>query len=241
MDMEKIQRLKKWVEESDNIVFFGGAGVSTESGIPDFRGEKGIFKTISEYGVRPETILSHTFFESNKEVFFDYCRKYLIYPDAEPNKAHLGLAKLEKMGKLKAVITQNIDNLHYEAGSKNVLELHGSEFRNYCTKCHKFFSIEDVKWSVGIPRCECGGIIKPDVVLYEEALNEDNIINAVKAIEEADTLVILGTSLSVYPAAGFIQYFRGRNLILINKSQTPADEYADIVIHDDINETFSRL
>ncbi len=240
--MDNIQKLKKWVEESNNIVFFGGAGVSTESGIPDFRGETGIYQTISEYGINPETILSHTFFENNKEVFFDYCKKHLVFPDAKPNAAHYGLAELEKQGKLKAVITQNIDNLHQAAGSKNVLELHGTLYKNYCIKCGKKFDIDYVLNSDGVPKCDkCGGVVRPDVVLYEESLDMDVMQKAVNYIASCDMLIIGGTSLAVYPAAGLINYYNGNKLVLINKSTTNLDNRADLALHMNIGEVFSKI
>lgn len=240
--MDNIQKLKKWVEESNNIVFFGGAGVSTESGIPDFRGEAGIYQTISEYGINPETILSHTFFENNKEVFFDYCKKHLVFPDAKPNAAHYGLAELERQGKLKAVITQNIDNLHQAAGSKNVLELHGTLYKNYCIKCGKKFDIDYVLNSDGVPKCDkCGGVVRPDVVLYEESLNMDVMQKAVNYIASCDMLIIGGTSLAVYPAAGLINYYNGNKLVLINKSTTNLDNRADLALHMNIGEVFSKI
>ncbi len=237
-----ILKLKNWIDKSDNIVFFGGAGVSTESGIPDFRGEKGIYKTMSEYGVNPETILSHTFFENNKEVFFDYCRKNLIFTNIKPNAAHYALAKLEEIGKLKAVITQNIDNLHQEAGSKNVIELHGTLYKNYCIKCGKKFDINYITSSVGVPICDkCGGVVRPDVVLYEEGLNMVLIQKAINYISNADILIIGGTSLAVYPAAGLINYYRGNKLVLINKSTTPFDNKANIAIHRNIGDVFEKI
>ena len=240
--MDNIQKLKKWVEESNNIVFFGGAGVSTESGIPDFRGEAGIYQTISEYGINPETILSHTFFENNKEVFFDYCKKHLVFPDAKPNAAHYGLAELEKQGKLKAVITQNIDNLHQAAGSKNVLELHGTLYKNYCIKCGKKFDIDYVLNSDGVPKCDkCGGVVRPDVVLYEESLDMNVMQKAVNYIASCDMLIIGGTSLAVYPAAGLINYYNGNKLVLINKSATNLDNRADLALHMNIGEVFSKI
>ncbi len=240
--MDNIQKLKKWVEESNNIVFFGGAGVSTESGIPDFRGEAGIYQTISEYGINPETILSHTFFENNKEVFFDYCKKHLVFPDAKPNAAHYGLAEFEKQGKLKAVITQNIDNLHQAAGSKNVLELHGTLYKNYCIKCGKKFDIDYVLNSEGVPKCDkCGGVVRPDVVLYEESLDMDVMQKAVNYIASCDMLIIGGTSLAVYPAAGLINYYNGNKLVLINKSATNLDNRADLALHMNIGEVFSKI
>lgn len=232
-----INKLKEAINEAQNIVFFTGAGMSTASGIPDFRSAKGLFTN----NLHAEEIVSHSYFINHPEQFYDFYFNRMVFEDAKPNPGHIFIASLQK-NKNVTVVTQNIDGLHTMAGSKNVIELHGTIHSNHCMKCHKKYTLQEIlNKKEKVPHCSCGGIIKPDVVLYEEALDEDNIINAVKAIEEADTLVILGTSLSVYPAAGFIQYFRGRNLILINKSQTPADEYADIVIHDDINETFSRL
>ena len=233
------ERLKKIIDNSDNIVFFGGAGVSTESNIPDFRSEKGLYKAKTEYGMSPEEMISHSFFVNHTETFFDYYKKNLIYPDAKPNKAHRALAKLEAQGKLKAVVTQNIDGLHQMAGNKKVYELHGSVLRNYCMKCHQFYDLnyimDEYHCKGNVPICPvCGGIIKPDVVLYEEMLDEDCINKAVSAISKADTLIIGGTSLVVYPAAGFVRYFRGNHLVLINKQETPYDSHADLVIHDSI-------
>lgn len=237
--MEKIEKLQQIIDESDNVVFFGGAGVSTESGIPDFRSQDGLYAL--KYAYPPEQIVSHTFFKYRTEEFFDFYRDKMLYPEAKPNAAHLFLAGLEQAGRLKAVITQNIDGLHQAAGSKNVLELHGSVLRNYCTRCGKFYPMEFVKCANGVPKCECGGIIKPDVVLYEESLDGDVITAAVKAIAEADTLIIGGTSLVVYPAAGFINYFRGKHLVVINKSSTSADENAELVINEKIGDVFSKL
>lgn len=232
--MNGIEKLKEMINSSGRIVFLGGAGVSTESGIPDFRSENGIFNAIREFGYPPETLLSRSFFDRNPEVFFKYYRTLLMSGDAKPNKAHLALAKLEQEGKLTAVATQNIDGLHTMAGSKNVYELHGSIKRNYCMKCHKFYDGEFVKNADGVPRCECGGIIKPDVVLYEEGLDHDTLTGAVTHIMRADMLIVGGTSLQVYPAAGLIDYYRGNKLVLINKSSTPYDRYADLVINDSI-------
>lgn len=233
------ERLKKIIEESNNIVFFGGAGVSTESNIPDFRSEKGLYKAMNEYGRSPEEMLSHSFFMGHTQTFFDYYKKNLIYRDAAPNKAHRALAKLESRGKLKAVVTQNIDGLHQKAGSRTVYELHGSTLRNYCMKCHQFYDLDYIMdeshCKGGVPICPvCGGTIKPDVVLYEEPLDGDVMDGAADAIRNADTLIIGGTSLVVYPAAGFIRYFRGRNTVLINKQETSYDSAADLVIHDSI-------
>lgn len=239
---KEVMELKKIIDESNNIVFFGGAGVSTESGIPDFRSEKGIYSAVSEYGYNPETILSHSFFMRNKEIFFKYYKKNLLYPNAKPNNAHYGLAKLEKEGKLKAVITQNIDDLHQKAGSKNVLELHGTLYKNYCMKCGKNFDLDYVTKDYGITLCDkCGGVVRPDVVLYEEGLDQDVIRNSVRYISEADVLIVGGTSLAVYPAAGLIDYFRGNKLVLINKSVTPYDKKADLIINENIGEVFKEI
>ncbi len=225
--------LKKWIEESNNIVFFGGAGVSTESGIPDFRGEKGIFKAVNDYGVRPEVILSHSFFKVNKDVFFDYYKKNLVCLDAKPNKAHIALAKLEEEGKVKAVITQNIDNLHQKAGSKNVLELHGTLYKNYCIKCGQQYDMEYVMNGPMVTKCEkCGGVVRPDVVLYEESLDTDVLEKSVYYIQNAVVLIVGGTSLAVYPAAGLINYYRGNKLVLINKTETGYDSRADLIIRE---------
>lgn len=232
---EKIVQLSEIIGKSNNIVFFGGAGVSTSSGIPDFRSSVGIYSKKLNRNFTPEQAVSHTFFMKYPEEFFDFYKENLVYLDAKPSGCHIALAKLEEMGKLKAVITQNIDNLHQEAGSKKVYELHGSIHRNYCTKCHWFYDAEYIINYKGIPVCEkCGGIVKPDVVLYEEGLDDEIISGAIKAISNADTLIIGGTSLVVYPAAGLIDYFRGEKLILINKSVTSADHKADLVINDDI-------
>lgn len=240
--MSTIEKFKKIIEESNNIVFFGGAGVSTESGIPDFRGKEGIYKAMSDYGYNPETILSHSFFLKNKEIFFKYYKKNLLYPDAEPNYAHKALAKLENDGKLKAVITQNIDNLHQKAGSKNVLELHGTLYKNYCMKCKKDFPLDYVMKDNEITICDsCGGVVRPDVVLYEESLNQNVMMNAIDYIVNSDVLIVGGTSLAVYPAAGLIQYYKGNKLILINKTSTPYDNNADLVIHESIGEVFKKV
>ena len=238
--MENTQ-LSDWINASPRTVFFGGAGVSTESGIPDFRSENGIFKALEKYGRSPETLLSHTYFSLRPDVFFEYYRENLLVTDAEPNPAHLALAHLEQTGKLSAVITQNIDGLHQKAGSKNVLELHGSIYRNYCMKCGKKFDIERIQESEGIPRCSCGGIIRPDVVLYEENLPEGVFEKAIEEVRNASLLIIGGTSLAVYPAAGLLQYFRGSHLVLINKSETPYDSMADLVIREPIGKVFSEL
>lgn len=236
----KVQQLKEWVDGSDNIVFFGGAGVSTESGIPDFRSVDGLYN--QHYKFPPETILSHSFYLQNTEEFYRFYRDKMLCLDAKPNAAHRKLAEWEKQGKLKAVVTQNIDGLHQAAGSQTVYELHGSVHRNYCRKCHAFYDARFVLNSTGVPQCEkCGGQIKPDVVLYEEGLDTETIENSVHAIERADVLIIGGTSLTVYPAASFINYYHGHKLVLINKSATPADRRADLVIHGAIGEVFSQL
>lgn len=229
-------QLKEIISKSDNIVFFGGAGVSTESGIPDFRSVDGLYST--KYKYSPETIISHSFFKSNPEEFYDFYINKMIFLNALPNAAHIKLAELEREGKLKAIITQNIDGLHQAAGSKNVLELHGSIHRNYCMKCGKFHDVEFVVKSKGVPKCECGGIVKPDVVLYEESLNSDTLEKSVMYIEKADVLIVGGTSLVVYPAAGLINYFHGRKLVLINKTSTPMDGKANLVINDSIGKVF---
>lgn len=231
--------LQEIIDGSDNIVFFGGAGVSTESGIPDFRSVDGLYN--QKYDYPPETILSHTFFMDKPEEFYKFYRDKLIVKDVQPNKAHIALARLEEKGKLKAVITQNIDGLHQMAGSKNVLELHGSTLRNYCMDCSKFYGVDYIEKSTGVPHCECGGIVKPDVVLYEEMLDDDTISKSVKFISEAEVLIIGGTSLNVYPAAGFINYFRGKHLVIINKASTPADKQADLVINEPIGEVLGNL
>lgn len=237
--MRETETLKQIVKESDNIVFFGGAGVSTESGIPDFRSVDGLYNQKYEYP--PETILSHTFFMRQTEEFYRFYRDKMLELDAKPNAAHKKLAELEAAGKLKAVITQNIDGLHQAAGSKRVLELHGSVHRNYCMKCGKFHSVYEIKESTGIPRCECGGIIKPDVVLYEEGLDNQTMEDAVSFIRQADVLIIGGTSLAVYPATGLIDYYKGDKLILVNKSATPMDGRADLLVQGAIGEIFSQL
>ena len=238
-------RLKKVIDESENIVFFGGAGVSTESNIPDFRSESGLYHAQQKYGNSPETMLSHTFYKNNTEMFFKYYKENLIYPEAQPNDAHKALAKLEQMGKLKAVITQNIDGLHQKAGSVNVYELHGSVLRNFCERCGKSYDVDyimdEAHCKHGIPHCECGGIIKPDVVLYEEGLDEKTLNAAVRYIHEADVLIIGGTSLAVYPAAGLIDYFQGDKLVVINKSATPRDSHADLLVQGPIGEVFHSI
>ena len=235
------QALKRILDSAKRIAFLGGAGISTESGIPDFRSSDGIYKAQQAYGVPPEVLLSHDFFLGYPEVFFDYYRKNLIYPDAKPNRAHKALARLEQDGKLNAVITQNIDNLHQLAGSKNVLELHGSVYRNHCMQCRKFYPVETILKANGVPRCDCGGIIKPDVVLYGEGLDERVLTDSVRAIREADTLIVGGTSLAVYPAAGLIDYFRGKELVLINLSSTPRDSEATLCLHEKIGDALADL
>lgn len=233
------KKLKEIIEQSDNIVFFGGAGVSTESGIPDFRSTDGLYH--QEYRFPPETILSHTFFRQNPEEFYRFYRAKMLVSGAKPNAAHLKLAEWEREGRLKAVITQNIDGLHQAAGSRRVLELHGSVLRNYCERCHRFYDAAAVAQSTGVPRCECGGIIKPDVVLYEESLDMDTMREAIAAISGADVLIVGGTSLVVYPAAGLIDYYRGNKLILINRTPTAKDSAADMVVTGSIGEIFAAL
>lgn len=236
---DKINQLKKWITDSDNIVFFGGAGVSTESGIPDFRSVDGLYNL--QYDYPPETILSHGFFMRNTVEFYRFYRDKMIYEDAKPNITHLKLAELEEQGKLKAVVTQNIDGLHQKAGSKNVLELHGSVLRNYCMSCHRFYTIDKIKETEGIPTCECGGIVKPDVVLYEEGLDDTTLSKAIRAISQAEVLIIGGTSLSVYPASGLIRYYNRDRLVLINKSVTPYDKDANLLIQAGLGEVFSNI
>ena len=239
--MNKIEKLQEIIDASDNIVFFGGAGVSTESGIPDFRSESGIFKSLEKYGDTPERLVSHSYYLEHTEEFFSYYKDCLIFPEAEPNPAHYTLARLEKEGKLKAIITQNIDGLHHKAGSKNVLELHGIVYRNYCEICKKEYDLNFILESEGIPHCTCGGIIKPDVVLYEEALDMNILNKSAQYIMSADTLIVGGTSLVVYPAAGLINYFKGKNLVLINKSKTDYDLLASLVINEAIGETLNKI
>lgn len=239
--MNKIEKLQEIIYASDNIVFFGGAGVSTESGIPDFRSESGIFKSLEKYGDTPERLVSHSYYLEHTDKFFSYYKDCLIFPEAEPNPAHYTLARLEKEGKLKAIITQNIDGLHQKAGSKNVLELHGSVYRNYCEICKKEYNLDFILESEGIPHCTCGGIIKPDVVLYEEALDMNILNKSAQYIMSADTLIVGGTSLAVYPAAGLINYFKGKNLVLINKSKTDYDLLASLVINEAIGETLNKI
>ncbi|WP_022748889.1 NAD-dependent protein deacylase [Lachnobacterium bovis] len=238
--MNKIEIFSNWIKESKSIVFFGGAGVSTESGIPDFRSVDGLYN--QQYDYPPETILSHTFFRKKTDEFYKFYRAKMLCPDVEPNITHKVLAKLEEKGKLTSVITQNIDGLHQKAGSKRVLELHGSTLRNYCEKCHKFFPVETIINSKDVPRCDnCGGIIKPDVVLYEEGLNEETLQNAISDLSNADMLIIGGTSLTVYPAANLIYYYQGNKLVLINKTPTPADKKANLCINSGLGSVFSQL
>lgn len=234
----EIETLKTWIEASDNIVFFGGAGVSTESGIPDFRSTDGLYHQKFEYP--PETILSHTFSYQHTEYFYRFYREKMLPLEAEPNAAHRALAALERAGKLRAIVTQNIDGLHQKAGSKNVYELHGSIWRNYCTKCGKSYSAEFIRDSGGVPHCACGGLIKPDVVLYEEGLDEKTIKGAVRAIAEADVLIVGGTSLTVYPAAGLIRYYGGNRLVLINRDETPYDGYANLIFREPIGQVLGQ-
>lgn len=236
---QEIAKLQEIIDEHDNIVFFGGAGVSTESGIPDFRSQDGLYH--QKYDYPPETILSHTFFMRKPEEFFKFYQDKMLCDTAKPNAAHLKLAELERAGKLKAVITQNIDNLHQMAGSQKVYELHGSVHRNYCMKCGKFRDFSYMKQAKGVPHCECGGMIKPDVVLYEEGLDSDTISGAVRAIAKAQVLIIGGTSLAVYPAASLIDYFQGEHLVVINKSPTPRDRYANLLIQEPIGQVFSKI
>lgn len=236
---DKIEKFKQLIDESNNIVFFGGAGVSTESGIPDFRSKDGLYN--QKYKYPPETILSHSFFMENTSEFYKFYKEKMNSLKYEPNITHFKLANLEEKGKLKAVITQNIDGLHQKAGSKNVYELHGSVLRNYCMKCRQFYNAEEVFNSEDIPKCNCGGIIKPDVVLYEEGLDDETLENSIRAIRNADLLIVGGTSLTVYPASGLINYFRGRNLILINKDITPYDRMADLVINEKLGDVFKEI
>ncbi len=235
--MTEQEQLKQWIDESENIVFFGGAGVSTESNIPDFRSVDGLYN--QEYDYPPETILSHSFYLRNTDEFYRFYRNKMLFPDAEPNNAHKALAHLEQMGKLKAVITQNIDGLHQKAGSKEVYELHGSVLRNYCSHCHAFYSLDDILAATGVPHCHCGGIIKPDVVLYEEGLDSYVLERAISYIRNADMLIIGGTSLAVYPAAGLIDYYEGNKLVLINRDKTTRDSQANLIIHDAIGKVLA--
>ena len=237
--MDKIIELEKLIKTSNNIVFFGGAGVSTESGIPDFRSKDGLYN--QKYKFPPEQILSHTFFINKTSDFYEFYKEKMNCLKYEPNITHIKLAELEKLGKLKAVITQNIDGLHQKAGSKNVLELHGSVLRNYCDKCHKFYDAKYVFESSSIPMCTCGGIVKPDVVLYEESLDNDVLDNSIKAIMNADLLIVAGTSLTVQPAASLINYFNGKKIVLINKDKTPYDNYANLVINENLSKVFKKI
>ena len=234
-----METLQRWIAESKNIVFFGGAGVSTESGIPDFRSVDGLYSQKFDYP--PEIIISHSFYRRDPEYFFRFYREKMLPLGFEPNITHKVLARWEQEGKLSAVVTQNIDGLHQKAGSKRVYELHGSVLRNYCVNCGKFHSAAFIKDSPGVPRCACGGIVKPDVVLYEESLDGDTIEKSVAAIANADLLIVAGTSLTVYPAAGLIDYYRGNRLVLINRDETPYDRYADLVFHESLGEIFSQL
>ena len=240
--MNGTKELQTIIDESSRIVIFSGAGVSTESGIPDFRSADGLYKKPEKtYPYPPETMLSHTFFLHHTEMFFDYYRDKMVYPDAKPNASHYAAAELEKCGKLSAVVTQNIDGLYQQAGCTRVLELHGSVLRNTCTRCGKTFTLDDVLNADGVPYCPCGGVIKPDVVLYEESLDEQTIEDSVRAIEQADCLIVAGTSLTVYPAAGFVRYFRGKHFVLINRDPTPMDSLATLVLRDKVGELFAGL
>ena len=236
---ENIRKLKELIDGSGNIVFFGGAGVSTESGIPDFRSVDGLYHQTFKYP--PETILSHTFYETHTEEFYQFYRAKMLAPDARPNAAHYKLAQWEREGKLKAVITQNIDGLHQKAGSREVLELHGSVLRNYCTRCGKFYDLDFILRTTGVPRCECGGVVKPDVVLYEEPLDENVMAQAIRYIRQADVLLIGGTSLVVYPAAGLVQYYRGSKLAVVNKGATGAALHAAVTVDGPIGQTLAQL
>lgn len=236
---DKINSLNEMIHKSSSIVFFGGAGVSTESGIPDFRSADGIY--MMNYKYPPEEVVSRSFFEAHTKEFYEFYKKYFYYPDAKPNISHYRLAELEKAGRLKAIVTQNVDGFHTLAGSKNVYELHGSIHRNYCMKCHKSYGLDYVVKSESVPRCECGGIVKPDVVLFEESLDSDTISGAVGAISQADMLIVAGTSLQVYPAAGFINYFRGKYLVIINKDKTDMDDSFDLVFHEKLGDVMSRI
>lgn len=237
--MDAIEQLRKWVNEAQRIVFFGGAGVSTESGIPDFRSANGIFQ--QEYAYRPEEIVSHSFFLQRPKEFYEFYKERMVFPEALPNITHQVLSDWEKQGKQITIVTQNIDGLHQKAGSERVIELHGSVLRNYCMKCGKFYDVDAIMQQSGVPHCECGGMIKPDVVLYEEPLKEQDIQQALSAIQHADLLIVAGTSLSVYPAAGMIRYFRGDHLVLINKTVTDFDRNADLLLHQSLGSVFSKL
>ena len=237
--MEQLEKLKQWIAESGRMVFFGGAGVSTESGIPDFRSVDGLYSQRFDYP--PETIISHSFYQRDPEYFFRFYREKMLPLGFEPNITHKKLAQWEAEGKLSAVVTQNIDGLHQKAGSKKVYELHGSVLRNYCTRCRRFYPAEYIRDCGGVPRCTCGGIVKPDVVLYEESLDQDTIEKSVMAIRQADLMIVAGTSLTVYPAAGLIRYYRGSRLVLINRDETPYDDYANLVLHESLGKVFSQL
>ena len=237
--MEAIETLRQWIADSHRIVFFGGAGVSTESGIPDFRSVDGLYSQHFDYP--PETIISHSFYQRNPEYFFRFYREKMLPLGFSPNITHQKLAQWEQAGKLLAVVTQNIDGLHQKAGSKAVYELHGSVLRNYCTRCHQFYPAEFVKNMPGVPRCDCGGIVKPDVVLYEESLNEHTLTKSIQAIRQADLMIVAGTSLTVYPAAGLVNYYQGSRLVLINRDTTPYDNYANLVLHQSLGDVFSQL
>ena len=237
--MEAIETLRTWINESNHIVFFGGAGVSTESGIPDFRSVDGLYSQHFDYP--PETIISHSFYRRNPEYFFRFYREKMLPLGFSPNITHLKLAQWEAEGKLSAVVTQNIDGLHQKAGSKAVYELHGSVLRNYCEKCHKFYPAKYIKDAPGVPRCTCGGIVKPDVVLYEESLDESTLMGAIRAIQQADLMIVAGTSLTVYPAAGLVNYYQGHRLVLINRDATPYDDQANLVLHQSLGDVFSQL
>lgn len=239
MNRKDLETLKAWVSESHNIVFFGGAGVSTESGVPDFRGQDGLYRQKFDYP--PETIISHSFFVQRPEYFFRFYREKMMPLEAQPNVTHRVLARWEQEGRLSAVVTQNIDGLHQKAGSRQVYELHGSILRNYCQKCGRFYPAEYVRDTAGVPKCECGGTVKPDVVLYEEGLDENTLRKSIEAIAGADLLIVAGTSLTVYPAAGLIRYYRGNRLVLINRDATPYDDYADLVFHDSLGEIFGKF
>lgn len=237
--MSELEQLLQWLSQSNCIVFFGGAGVSTESGIPDFRSVDGLYH--QKYAYPPETILSHSFFIRDQKEFFEFYREKMIFPDAQPNVTHVKLAHLEAEGKVKAVVTQNIDGLHQKAGSRKVLELHGSVHRNYCMRCNRFYDLSAIIDMKGVPACECGGVIKPDVVLYEEGLNEEITSEAAQYIAEADMLIIGGTSLSVYPAAGLVRHYKGDRLVLINKSTTQYDRHVNLLLHNSLGEVFSKV
>lgn len=239
MNRKDLETLKAWVSESHNIVFFGGAGVSTESGVPDFRGQDGLYRQKFDYP--PETIISHSFFVQRPEYFFRFYREKMMPLEAQSNVTHRVLARWEQEGRLSAVVTQNIDGLHQKAGSRQVYELHGSILRNYCQKCGRFYPAEYVRDTAGVPKCECGGTVKPDVVLYEEGLDENTLRKSIEAIAGADLLIVAGTSLTVYPAAGLIRYYRGNRLVLINRDATPYDDYADLVFHDSLGEIFGKF